>query len=623
MEDIAYDATNDYYNYIFGTGSPFTAPATTLNTGSYEDCNWEHYQSERLGNGHMLNFWIRRNANRFEPVLTTYSINLGNSGLPFVDAWGEYVAWNYACGTHSAPGYGYGEASTYPTTPATTTHTTLPIPTTSGSVAYLAANTRLINNTGSLAGTPQFTFTGAAGTSWSVSVLMKNLAGAITRVPMPLSGGAGTLTLNGYDYSGLQWAALVIGNANTTNVTGTYTFSAQSVAALFIAHNRLWDTVDNANPYPVTAVVTPGSSTPDPGAVTLSYRYNGGPLTTVPMTPTANPNEYTANIPPSFTGSVIDYRITAESTLDEQVNSPGVPGTFHTFQVVTVFEPFETAGTWTVGDVGDNATTGIWERVNPVGTIAQPEDDFTSAPGSVCYITQNGPVGGADGAFDVDGGKTTLMSPVFTFPLTTDDYFVTAVVRYRRWYSNHLGATPNTDTWRVDISNDGGTNWSNLESVTTGNNAWVLVTDDLLARFGTLNQIRLRFVAEDAGAGSLVEAGVDDFEILVQHANSVGVGKDALPLGLRLEAPAPNPGRNGTTLRLALPHAAQVSATVRDLQGRQVRQLVAAGTLMPAGPNSLTWDGRGEGARVLPNGVYFVQANVDGARLEQRVILLR
>ena len=44
--------------------------------------------------------------------------------------------------------------------------------------------------------------------------------------------------------------------------------------------------------------------------------------------------------------------------------------------------------------------------------------------------------------------------------------------------------------------------------------------------------------------------------------------------------------------------------------------------MLQAGPNTLTWDGRGEGARVLSNGVYFVQASVDGARLEQRVILL-
>src|SRR5262245_24537115 len=365
MEDIVYDATNDYYNYIFGGGSPFSAPQTTLNPGSYEDCNWEHYQSERLGNGHMLNFWNRRAAFPGEAVLTTYSVNLSNSGLPFVDAWGEYVAWNYACGTHAASGYGYGEAASYPTTPATSTHTTLPVATTAGSVAGLAANTRLINNTGGLSGTPTFTFTGQAGISWSVSVLMKTLAGAMTRVPMTLSGGAGTLVLTGFDYGNLQWAALVIGNANTAG-SASYTFSAQSVAAIFITHDRLWNTTNTASPYPVTATVTAGTGTPDPGAVSLTYRFDGGTETTIPMAPTGNPDEYTANIPGQPVGTLIEYRITAESMLNEEVRSPTAAGAFHAFQVETVFEPFEVAGGWTVGDAGDNATTGAWQRADPV-----------------------------------------------------------------------------------------------------------------------------------------------------------------------------------------------------------------------------------------------------------------
>ena len=32
---------------------------------------------------------------------------------------------------------------------------------------------------------------------------------------------------------------------------------------------------------------------------------------------------------------------------------------------------------WASGASGDNATTGIWERGNPNGTAAQPEDDHT------------------------------------------------------------------------------------------------------------------------------------------------------------------------------------------------------------------------------------------------------
>src|SRR5688572_9342951 len=124
MEDVVYDGVNDYYGYIAGAGSPFTEPQTPLDmdafatTGSYEDCNWQHYQTERLGLSHMRNFWLRRQANPGEPVLTTYQQNLLASGLPMPDAWGEYVAWNFASGAHSEASYGYGEADRYPTTPA-------------------------------------------------------------------------------------------------------------------------------------------------------------------------------------------------------------------------------------------------------------------------------------------------------------------------------------------------------------------------------------------------------------------------------------------------------------------------------------------------------------------------
>ena len=66
---------------------------------------------------------------------------------------------------------------------------------------------------------------------------------------------------------------------------------------------------------------------------------------------------------------------------------------------------------WTSGDTGDNATTGLWARGNPNGTAAQPEDDHT-VPGDLCWFTGQGTVGGAIGGNDVDGGTTSLLSPI-------------------------------------------------------------------------------------------------------------------------------------------------------------------------------------------------------------------
>jgi hypothetical protein len=74
VEDIVYDRTNDYYNYIFGADSPFTNPELPLDNGGaglYEDANWEHYQTEKLGNAEMLAWWTRRLSFPGEAVLTT------------------------------------------------------------------------------------------------------------------------------------------------------------------------------------------------------------------------------------------------------------------------------------------------------------------------------------------------------------------------------------------------------------------------------------------------------------------------------------------------------------------------------------------------------------------------
>ncbi|HYM81692.1 MAG TPA: MXAN_6640 family putative metalloprotease [Candidatus Limnocylindria bacterium] len=624
VEDIVYDVINDYYTYVEGPGSPFTEPQTGLDsggTGLYEDCNWQHYQTELLGNTHMRNFWLRRQANPGEAVLTTYAQNLVSSGSTFLDAWGEYVAWNIACGLRASTGYGYGEAATYPTTPVTSTHTTLPIATTGGTVNHLAANTQLISNAeGTLAGHPEFTFTGAGGIAWSVSILLHDLSGAVTRVPMPLTGGAGTLLLSTVEWANLRSAALVIGNASTSGAAASYTFSARTEAPVFLLHQRPWNTIDVTNPYPITARLTAGTATPDPSSMRLNYRVDGGGLTTLTMTPTVNPDEYTANIPAQPVGSTIEYRISGASTVGDSAFSPALTGAFHPFEIVTVFEPFESAGSWTVGAPGDAATTGVWERVVPIETIAAPGADFTIPPGTTCFVTQNGAVGGAAGAADVDGGATTLLSPVFA--LGAGGPYDECTARYRRWYSNHLGGAPGEDVWRVDVSNDGGSSWTNVETTTLGNNLWTLVNVKLLTLFGTPNDVRFRFVAEDAGAGSLIEAGVDDFEIVAVPKGTVAVG-DGSPRFVSLGPAQPNPSRGAASVLLTLPAPARVSAVVRDVHGRRVRHLVPNGTTLAAGHATLRWDGRAENGARSSSGVYFVQVSVGREVLERRIVLLQ
>ncbi len=625
MEDIVYDATNDYYNYLSAAGSPFSDPELSLDndgtntTGSYEDCNWQHYQTEKLGNTHMRSFWTRRQSFPGEAVMTTYSQNLIASGSSLNEAWGEYVAWNFASGARALGGYGYGEAASYPTTPAASTHAALPVAA-GGTVPKLAANTRLVmNGAGTLGGTPTFAFSGAAATPWQVSVLSADRLGNLTRSTMTVVSGVGSLELTGVDWTDLEWAALVIGNAATSGGAASYTVTIDYISPLRIAHQQLWNTTDDVFPYEIEATVAAGTAVPDADAVAVRYRVDGGSEVVVPMTLTPTPDLYEATIPAQPVGSTIEYRIEAESIDNEFTAYPALPGGFLAFDVVTVFEPFEVAGGWTVGAPGDLASTGVWERVVPLGTAAQPGEDTTLPPGTSCFVTENGTVGGALGEADVDGGRTTLLSPIYD--LSAGGPYASVTARYRRWYSNALGATTD-DTWIVEASNDGGSSWTVLETLTLGDESWVQVTSDLLALLGSPGALRFRFLAEDQGEGSLVEAGIDDFELIAVAEEPVAVGER--PPAFRLGPASPNPSTGGGVgFALELPAASPLRAWVVDAAGRRVRSLVPDGTVYPAGSHQLLWDARGEGGVRLAAGVYFLAAETPFGRAQRKVILLR
>ena len=120
---------------------------------------------------------------------------------------------------------------------------------------------------------------------------------------------------------------------------------------------------------------------------------------------------------------------------------------------------FETAVGFTAGATGDDATTGVWVRVNPNGTAAQPEDDNTPS-GTIAWVTGQGPVGGGTGTNDVDEGTTSLVSN--QIDLSAAEF---ATISYARWYSNDTGQAPNADVFEVLISDDNGQTYTVVETV--------------------------------------------------------------------------------------------------------------------------------------------------------------
>jgi len=162
---------------------------------------------------------------------------------------------------------------------------------------------------------------------------------------------------------------------------------------------------------------------------------------------------------------------------------------------------------WTVGLPTDDATSGLWVRVDPNGTTAQPEDDHT-VNGTQCWVTGQGTIGGSAGEADVDGGTTTLTSPIFSAAGIADPR-----IGYWAWYSNNLGAAPNEDSMPVLLSNNGDSTWTQVELISTSATAWVERSIRISSFMTPTNQMRIRFQARDLGSGSLVEAAIDDLRV--------------------------------------------------------------------------------------------------------------
>ena len=273
---------------------------------------------------------------------------------------------------------------------------------------------------------------------------------------------------------------------------------------------------NTATPVPVSIFEIGGTLAPD--TAKLYYRFGGGAFVETDLTPLGG-FSFEATLPAMACGAPLEYYFAAQSTTGVTITSPeDAPESLYETLIQPseiVFEDdMEQNLGWVGGIPGDTATTGIWNRMDPEGTAAQPEDDHTPPPGTICWVT-DGNAGSNIGEFDVDGGHTTLLSPIF------DASQGDTVVSYWRWYSNDEGASPHTDVFTIDISNDAGQSWENAEIVgpagPQASGGWFyyefLVADILVPS----DNMQMRFIAADEEPGSIVEAAVDDFMVVARY----------------------------------------------------------------------------------------------------------
>jgi hypothetical protein len=291
---------------------------------------------------------------------------------------------------------------------------------------------------------------------------------------------------------------------------------------------------------------------------------------------------------------------------------------------------FEEESGWTAGVAGDDASDGIWVRVDPLGTWGsgipiQPEDDHTPF-GTHCFVTGQGEEGDTAMESDVDGGKTTLLSPVIDLSGTVQPRLI-----YWRWWTNNYGPFSGEDCWQVDISSDGGDTWVHLENTTDGINEWRRMEFSLEDYVALTANVVIRFVASDYTHDSLIEAAVDD--IVIESLPDLGSVADPHPqarpsFGIRQLSPNPvsfssaSPGAaSAMTIAYAVPLRGAVSLQLFDIDGSLVKTIAQG--VRDQGEYRAAWNGRDTDGAPVASGIYFYRLKISGQESQAKLVVIK
>ncbi|TVQ63110.1 MAG: hypothetical protein EA379_04435 [Phycisphaerales bacterium] len=309
-------------------------------------------------------------------------------------------------------------------------------------------------------------------------------------------------------------------DADITNGTPHY----QQINAGFSAHNMpappilalryefidgVPDSVNPAGDEVTVKIVANSGFQTQPGAAQIFIDVDGdgsfSPFSMQLVSSDSSGDTYLAPFPATDCGESVNFYFSAQDSMGVVVTSPSnAPGSAFTALSATSIDSvleddFETDLGWTVWS---DVTDGEWERGVPVGggLRGDPPTDYDGS--GQCYLTGNRP-----GDSDVDNGSTILTSPVM------DASGGEAYISYARWYSNNFGANPNTDIFVVELSNNNGASWVNLETVgpagPESNGGWYYVTYRISDFIEPTSTMRVRFIASDLGPQAVVEAAVD------------------------------------------------------------------------------------------------------------------
>jgi hypothetical protein len=294
-----------------------------------------------------------------------------------------------------------------------------------------------------------------------------------------------------------------------SNQTVTWNVANTTLAPVSCANVNIFLSTDGGNSFPTSLA----SNTPNDGSQSV----------TVPnvATTTARVKVNCANNI-FFDVSNTNFTITAGATSTPTATATGTAtatatGTSTATPTATstpppggdvFFDNFETNLGWTVNpNSNDTATSGVWERGNPEDTSDRngPKQLGTTVSGSNDLVT-GASAGSGVGANDLDGGVSSIQSPLINLPGGT----LTLSFSY---YLAHNNASSSADYLRVSVV--GSSTTMVLEELGAANNdngVWAAHSINISSFAG--QTVRIRIEAADASGDSVLEAAVDDVRIV-------------------------------------------------------------------------------------------------------------
>lgn len=680
VEDIVYDAVNDYYNYM-PAGSPIVAPASSLDLsggGSYPDAVFQHWISETWGIGAIVQLWERRAAVPAETMVESYEWMLQQQGSSFDEGWVDFASWNYACGSRARSGFGYEESSGYPTSTVAAVHDTLP-----------ADHSSVVNRLAA-----EFTeYTGFTPESGSISLRVQrsvdstiDLVAVVGRRdgswavhPLALTEPDETVVLP-EDLADVEQLAVIAANGSITGSTQAYSLTVEE--AIAIPAPSPWLDVGS-----VSYAVVAGNS----GVRNLNLRNIGeaGSILGFRATPMAE-IPLRMQVDKSISGSLVSLAAGSYepgTTVDLFFSVTNGSSDFEWLQEVEIdFPPgiHVLSSTDLVGgsggelvsngSAGDGATVlwvdgnGSWgnvkggETATAYVTVEYDPDLFGEL--SLDWTIRGDGYGGDPHQVS---GVLGLLGP------SAPPIQLLAPVGQERWRVGQLvdvqwSVEGNSDV-RLELSRDGGATWKELVASTANDGIWTWsvtgpATTTALIRVSTLDRgvqaqseqsfwiyDGLDWITVDPAIGTI---GDGEEVQLALHFDSTGlsVGDHAgvllidhdgsgpplqLPIVLTVAADAtdntpgvektvlrgnqPNPFNPATKIHFSMANTGRARLDVYDTRGKHLRTL--ADREFGAGEHYVSWNSRDQHGEQVASGTYLYVLRAAGATFRGKMTLVK